>query len=139
MNCSEVCETSIEATLLGRSILVVEDEYLMADELQHRLEKHGAKVISPAPTLADAFNLLGVEGIISGAILDVNLGGEMVFPVAELLRRRGVQFVFATGYDRWAMPQAYASVPSYEKPFSMRSIVGGALRPQRAVHFKVVL
>ena len=50
MDCSEMRATSIEAALLGRSILVVEDEYLMAEEVQYRLQKHGAKVIGPAPT-----------------------------------------------------------------------------------------
>ena len=76
------------------------------------------------PSVADALDLLAAGAPPDAAILDVNLGGEMVFPLAEALRDRGVPFMFATGYDSWALPPAYADVPRCEKPFD----VGRCLR-----------
>lgn len=108
----------------GRRILVVEDEYVMAKDLQHELEDAGAEVLGPVPSVADALALLATDVRPDAAVLDVNLGGELVFPVAEALRERGVPFLFATGYDRWALPATYAEVPRCEKPFD----VGRCLR-----------
>jgi len=95
------------AALRGRRILVVEDEYMMAEDLRHDLEKAGAKVVGPVPSVAGALRLLAEEGVIDGAILDVNLRGEKAYPVADVLRERGIPFVLATGYEQWALPQAY--------------------------------
>lgn len=67
-------------------LLVVEDEYLVAEELRRDLEELGAKVVGPLPSVGDAKRLLADRESIDGAILDVNLCGEMVFPVAGALR-----------------------------------------------------
>jgi len=101
----------------GRRILVVEDEYMVAEDLRIELEDMGAEVLGPVPSLAGALALLATGALPDAAILDVNLGGEMVFPLAEALRERGVPFMFATGYDAWFLPAAYAEVPRCEKPF----------------------
>jgi hypothetical protein len=66
----------------------------------------------------EALTLLEEAGPLDGAILDVNLCGLPVYPVAEALRRRGVPFMFATGYDGAVIPEAYADVTRWEKPFS---------------------
>jgi len=102
--------------LKGRRLLVVEDEYLIAADLAHVLTGQGANVIGPAGSIKDALDMLATERQIDGAILDINVRGEQVYPVADALRARGVPFVFATGYDSWVIPDAFASVPRLEKP-----------------------
>ena len=79
-------------------ILVVEDEFLLAMELEATLWKLGCEVVGPVRNLAEAVELAASEPDLDGAILDVNIGGEMVFPVADLLTTRSVPFLFATGY-----------------------------------------
>ncbi|HVG48881.1 MAG TPA: response regulator [Rubellimicrobium sp.] len=117
-------EPAAPAAPRHRRVLVVEDEYLLAEDLRRGLEDAGAEVLGPVPSVADALALLATEAPPDAAILDVNLGGEMVFPVADVLRERGVPFMFATGYDQWSLPQAYTDVPRCEKPFD----VGRCLR-----------
>ena len=104
----------------GRRVLVVEDEYVIAQDLKSSLENAGAEVLGPVPSVARAMALLDADAAPDAAILDVNLGTEDVFPVAEALRERGVPFVFATGYDAWSLPSAYAEVPRWEKPFDVK-------------------
>ena len=106
-----------EQNLQGCRILIVEDEYLLADDLSHALESAGAKVLGPLGSVEDATAFIAGEPSIDAAVLDVNLRGDMVFPVADALRARGVPFAFATGYDQWALPQRFADAPRVEKPF----------------------
>src|SRR5947209_14372115 len=81
--------------LRGRRFLVVEDEYVIAADLTASLEALGAEVAGPAPSVAAALTLLESEGDrLDGAVLDVNLGKERVYPVADVLRGRGIPFVF---------------------------------------------
>ena len=102
--------------LKGRRLLVVEDEYLIAADLADVLTGQGANVIGPVGSIKDALDMLATERQIDGAILDINVRGERVYPVADALRARGVPFVFATGYDSWVIPDAFANVPRLEKP-----------------------
>ncbi|WP_114946398.1 response regulator [Microvirga calopogonii] len=113
------------SVLRGRRILVVEDEYLMAEDLQFDLERAGAQVIGPVASVADALKMIAAEGNLDGAILDVNLRGEKAFPVADALRERGVPFVLATGYELWALPEAYKDVPRCDKPVDLRYLARG--------------
>ncbi|MBP1807493.1 response regulator [Rubellimicrobium aerolatum] len=112
------------STLAGQHILVVEDDYFVADDLTAMLEAAGATVLGPAATLADARGLVARTERLDGAILDINLQGETVFPVANLLRERGIPFIFATGYDRGEIPARFADVRSCEKPFTAEQIAG---------------
>ena len=106
----------------GLSVLVVEDEFLVADELGRELESHGARVVGPVATVADALAAVADEAPLDAAVLDVNLGGTPVFPVADALVARGVPFVFLTGYDRWALPSDYAGIASCEKPANLPDV-----------------
>jgi CheY-like chemotaxis protein len=105
-----------EANLRGRTILVVEDEYLIADDVCDVLSDFGALVLGPAPNVEAATRLVANEPVIDGALLDINLAGTMVFGVADALVARGVPFAFATGYDRFSIPARFADVPRLEKP-----------------------
>ena len=102
--------------LQNRRILVVEDEYFLADDMRETLSEAGAEVLGPVPSVAEARALVEADARIDAAVLDINLQGEEVFPVADLLRLRGVPFVFATGYDGWAIPERFADTSRLEKP-----------------------
>lgn len=107
--------------LQGRRILVVEDEYLIADDMRRALSMAGAEVLGPAPTVDEAIALIETSDV-DLAVLDVNLGGSPVWPVADMLTARGVPFVLTTGYDAVALPSAYLRTPRCEKPVDMRQV-----------------
>lgn len=108
--------------LRARHILVVEDEYMLAEELTQELMDAGAEVIGPAPTIQRAMDLLESHSPPDGAVLDVNLGGELVFPLADTLIERGVPLVFITGYDPTTLPPRFAHVPICGKPINASRI-----------------
>lgn len=112
----------VEAVLQGCRVLVVEDEYLLADDLSLALSSVGADVLGPVPSVDDAIAMIANEPRIDIAVLDVNLRGDMVFPVADALIERGIPFAFATGYDREALPDRFTAVPRVEKPFKAHSV-----------------
>lgn len=82
-----------EAGLKGLRILVAEDEYLLADDVRGALANAGAEVVGPVPSVEQAAQLVEREQI-DAALLDVNLRGEMVFAIAEMLSERRVPFAF---------------------------------------------
>jgi len=102
--------------LARRKILLVEDEYFIVDDLIRAFEAAGAEVVGPVASVDDALDLIEETERIDGAVLDVNLRGEMGYPVADALLARGVPFVFATGYDKGAVPPQYAHITRCEKP-----------------------
>lgn len=106
--------------LRGRRALIVEDEYLIAFDLARTLEDLGVGVVGPARSVADALALIATEAKIDAAVLDINLGGEKAYPIADALLTRRVPFVFVTGYDSWIIPAAYAGAPRCEKPVDVR-------------------
>ena len=110
-------------TLANRRVLVVEDEYFIADDMARALKKLGAEVVGPVPTKDKALALVSSDQRIDAAVLDINLKGETVFPVADALRQQGVPFVFATGYDQGNVPPDYHAVPRWEKPFDPQELV----------------
>lgn len=110
-----------EAELEGLRILLVEDEYLPATEVADMLDTLGVDVIGPIPDLDTALGTAGRETF-DGAILDVNLRGEAVFPVAEELLNRKIPFLFVTGYDEWVLPERFREFPRLTKPFDRLSL-----------------
>jgi len=113
----------VEQTLRNCRILVVEDEYLLADDLCNALTDAGAIVLGPVPEVEEALALIEREPHIDAAVLDVNLRGGMVFPVADALRDRNVPFALATGYDGWTLPERFSDVLRLEKPFRPERLV----------------
>ena len=105
-------------------VLVVEDDYLLAEDLKDELSAAGAEVMGPVSDLESAWALLAKGPLPNRAILDIKLGGQMVYPLADALRERGIPFVFATGYEAQAIPAAYADVPCCEKPFDAERCLG---------------
>ena len=114
--------------LHGLKILVVEDDYMVADVITAALSNHGAEVIGPAPSTAEALRLIRDQPL-SGALLDVNLAGEFCFPLATALDKRHVPYLFLTGYTDFAIvPGEFSEVPRMAKPFSIRGLVQCAAR-----------
>jgi DNA-binding LytR/AlgR family response regulator len=110
--------------LRGRRLLVVEDEYLIAADLTASLESLGVEVIGPAASVEEALSYIENNyGRLDGAVLDINLRNERVYPVADALTALGVPFVFTTGYDAAAVPAAYARAPRCEKPIDETQLV----------------
>ncbi|KTQ91824.1 hypothetical protein NS365_22295 [Aureimonas ureilytica] len=102
--------------MAGKTVLIVEDEFLVADDMARYFESSGATVLGPVPTLAAAWSIVAREGPLDGAILDINLFGELVFPLIDALRQRGVCCVLSTGYDHAIVPPAYRTLPFCQKP-----------------------
>jgi CheY-like chemotaxis protein len=112
----------------GRRILVVEDDWLIVADLVQELEASGAHVIGPIPTLQQALKKLDAMPDMAGAILDVNLHGQMVFPLADELRRRNIPFVFATAYESGGFPEAYRNVPVVQKGAGVDEVAAQLLK-----------
>jgi CheY-like chemotaxis protein len=106
------------APLQGLRLLVVEDETMVAMMLEMMLDTFGCIVTNIAGTLPRALAFAQDESIaLDGAILDVNLGGEKVYPVADCLAARGVPFVFCTGYGPAGLESKFAKAPTLAKPY----------------------
>ncbi|WP_235919027.1 response regulator [Aureimonas psammosilenae] len=112
-----------QPSFAGRSILVVEDEYMLAQELGNELTRVGGFAVGPVPSVEEALGLIETKAL-DGAILDVNLGDEKAYPIADRLRQRSVPFIFATGYEAGAIPAAYDNVPRVMKPVDMSLLAG---------------
>lgn len=104
------------ANLAGLRVLVVEDEMMVAMLIEDMMIDMGCAVIGPAARLDEALDLARA-GAFDCAVLDVNVGGQPIFPVADLLREQGKPFAFATGYGDAGLRDADKGTPVLQKPF----------------------
>ncbi len=112
-----------EQTIAGRRILIVEDEFFVADSLAMYLTSLGAVVVGPAASVHAALDLLDKGEQLDGAVLDVNLQGKQAYPVADALAARNVPFVLVTGYAPDSIPEPYNAAPQCSKPFRAAELV----------------
>lgn len=110
--------------LLGRRILIVEDRYLVADDLSRICRRLGGDIAGLAGNLDRARTMAASEAL-DLAILDVDLRGQTVFDVAAILEKRGVPFLFVTGYRQVNLPQRYRDRPIVSKPFTEADLMAG--------------
>lgn len=106
-------------------VLLVEDEFLVAMMVEDMLGDLGFEVAGIAQNLSAAENA-ATSGSFDAAVLDINLNGAMSYPVAEILARRHIPFIFATGYGRAGADEMFPDIPALEKPFE-RGDLGDAL------------
>jgi DNA-binding response OmpR family regulator len=106
--------------LPGKRVLVVEDEYLIGADIRGHLESAGASTVLVA-NCAEALRVLQRTEF-ELAVLDIKLGDETCYPVAEELRRRGMPFIFVTGYD--VARKDFADAPIFLKPCSPQAVIG---------------
>jgi PAS domain S-box-containing protein len=119
--------------MAGNRLLLVEDEALTGMMMTDMLIELGFHVVGPFGRVADAIAAVGSEDI-HGAVLDINLDGEMVYPVAEAVAARGVPFVFVTGYGVEGIDARFSRIPVLQKPIERQMLQrvfldGGEIRP----------
>jgi DNA-binding response OmpR family regulator len=141
MSAHAFAPTSTPASVLENlRVLIVEDEALVAMLVEDELLEAGAKVLVAA-SVAEALRLVDMaaaDGGLSAAVLDINLGGEVVMPVADALASLGVPFLFTTGYGEGCDRGQHAAAPMLEKPFGPQDLIAavaavalvGSPRPQ---------
>jgi CheY-like chemotaxis protein len=115
----------MNSPLSGRKVLVVEDEMIVVWLLEDMLVDLGCAIVGPATSVNQALAMIDAEAF-DAAVLDVNLDGQMSYPVADALTARGMPFVFSTGYDKDTLRDGYRTFPVLQKPFH-RSELGDAL------------
>ncbi len=103
-------------TLSSLRVLVVEDEALVSMLVEDMLSDLGCTVVGPAAEIEEALRLAG-SAEIDAALLDVNLGGRPIFPVADTLKSRGVPFAFASGYGEAGLSDEHRGAAVLQKPF----------------------
>lgn len=117
--------------LEGLNVLVVEDQYYIADEMRRTVRGLGGQVIGPAKDAESALGLIEAHGLPDLAVLDVDLGGSSIYPVAEVLRSHGAPFIFASGYEPWAVEAPFRSTPFAPKPVTAAGFIAALRRLPR--------
>jgi CheY-like chemotaxis protein len=102
----------------GTRILVVEDEYLLAEDLRRSLERRGAIIVGPAPSVLAAEKLLASDMAVDFAVLDINLAGTSAYPIADMLARSRIPFAFVSGFEKSIVPERFAEIAVFEKPLN---------------------
>jgi len=105
----------MDEKVAGARVLVMEDEYFLAEDITKAVSGLGLTVIGPFATSDQALNSLDLD-CVDAAILDLDLAGAIDFAVADALLDRRIPFVFATGYDAATIPPRFAEIRRFEKP-----------------------
>ena len=105
----------------ARQVLIVEDDFLVALELEALLTQLGYQVIGPAPRMNEAIEL-AKDAEIDFAVLDINVAGIKSFPVADILRGRNIPFVFASGYGSDGLEDGYRQETILRKPYELQDL-----------------
>jgi DNA-binding response OmpR family regulator len=108
-------------------VLVAEDEFLVAMLLEEDLREAGFSIVGPFTTL-EAAREAAENNDFEVAVLDVNMNGEMSFPLADELRRRGVPFIFLSGYGPSVVPEELRSAPRFAKPYETNLLMAEVRR-----------
>ena len=108
--------------LTGRRVLVVEDESLVAMLIETILEDMDCIPVGPAANIEEGLRLVADTQDLDAALLDVNVAGQQIFPVADALKARGGPFVFSTGYGEGGLPDEWRGQPTVQKPFTEAAI-----------------
>jgi DNA-binding response OmpR family regulator len=104
--------------LPAKKILIVEDGYLLAEAIADSVRSCGMEPVGPVGRLEQACRMAR-ERALDGALLDVRLNGDVSFPVASILRMRGIPFIFLTGYENQQIPLDFRGAPVLPKPFEI--------------------
>ena len=115
-------QTNNSSDFGGLRIFVVEDEALVAMNLEMMLEDLGCIVVGPVMRFDRAEAMVGDDLVADAAILDVNVGGREVFPLASRLTEKEVPVIFASGYDRAGIPREWHEFPILQKPYTTQDI-----------------
>lgn len=101
---------------------MVEDEYYLADDISETFRALGAEIAGPAGHIQDALGILRDGTTLDAAVLDVNLHGEMIFPIARELKARKVPFMFTTGYERVTIGPEFQDILLLGKPIDLAAM-----------------
>lgn len=115
------------ANLHGCRVLIIEDEYFLADELDKELKLHGATIVGPVAEVSEARERIAAADF-DVAILDINLRDEFAWPLADELMHRQIPFAFVTGYGAETIPQRFLNVMRWDKPWERCTVIEGVGR-----------
>ena len=119
--------------VLGNRVMVVEDEALVAMAIRESLDELGFSVVGPFSRISEAIIALR-NNRVDAAVLDVNLGGELVYPLADILTAEHVPFVFVTGYGAEEIDSRFSTVPILQKPIEPNALRAVLMRGTRHTH-----
>src|SRR5438270_10386790 len=107
--------------LAGKRILLIEDSPVVGPFTAELLEDLGCEVVGPAPNMATARDL-AERATFDGAMMDIHIRGERVFPLCEVLEAKGLPFVLTSGYADWQMPDKWNDRPRLQKPYKLGQV-----------------
>jgi DNA-binding response OmpR family regulator len=120
-------QSAARRDLDGKTILIIEDNYLISQTARRGLENFGADILGPAGTIAQAKSLLGGKRC-DAAVLDISLDGEDSFAIADELAAQKTPFVFATGFGDDIVPPRFSHVALIEKPYTSEGLAAAVAR-----------